>query len=202
MACQHPDTCLVIFAKSPLPGKVKTRLIPVLGKEGACQLYKSMAQKIITNLSSANVCHVHLYIHPVINHGFFKDLQKANELTMFQQEGKDLGDRMSHAIDVSLKDHAKVIIIGTDCPEYSADYIEQAIYGLDDKDVVIGPAKDGGYVLIGMKQPHSHLFTQIDWGKSTVLDKTLKKIDEISLHYQLLQALHDIDVPADLKFHS
>ena len=200
MACQHPDTCLVIFAKSPIPGKVKTRLIPELGKEGACQLYKSMAQKIITNLSMANLCHVHLYVHPDINHDFFKDLQETNELTMIRQEGKDLGDRMSHAISTSLERYAKAIIIGTDCPEYSADYIERAISVLDDKDVVIGPAKDGGYVLIGMKQFYPNLFTHIEWGQSSVLSKTLKKIDEKSLQYQLLPALHDIDIPADLNF--
>lgn len=199
MSYQYSDTCLIIFAKAPIIGKVKTRLIPALGAEGACQLYEEMARKIIVNLSESKICQAKVYSHLDITHQFFKDLEISNALKVYPQHGNDLGERMFQAVKSRLIKFSKVIVIGTDCPDYSADYIESAIHVLDKKDVVIGPATDGGYVLIGMKTPEPHVFTQIKWGQNTVLEKTLERLIEKSLTYQLLSPLHDIDVPADLK---
>ena len=199
MSYQYPDTCLVIFAKAPIPGKVKTRLIPALGIEGACQLYEEMAHNIIVKLAESKICQVNVYSHLDMTHQFFKDLEIRNALKIYSQQGNNLGERMFQAIKSTLINFSKVIVIGADCPEYSADYLENAIHALDRKDVVIGPATDGGYVLIGMKTAEPHVFARISWGGNTVLDNTVERIVESSLSYELLSPLHDIDVPADLK---
>ena len=199
MSYQYPDTCLVIFAKAPIIGKVKTRLIPALGAEGACEFYQEMAHNIIVNLAESEICQVKIYSHLDSTHQFFKDLEISNALKVYPQHGNNLGERMFQAIKNSLINFSKVIVIGTDCPEYSAYYLESAIQALDRKDVVIGPATDGGYVLIGMKTAEPHVFARINWGGKTVLDNTVERIVESSLSYELLSPLHDIDVPADLK---
>lgn len=199
MMYQYPDACLVIFAKAPVAGKVKTRLIPALGAEGACQLYQRMANSIIVSLVNSAVCQVNVFAYPDVKHAFFKDLKNSNVLKINSQYGNDLGDRMLQAITNTHKKFLKVILIGTDCPDYSAAYIESAIKALDNNDVVIGPATDGGYVLIGTKTPEAHIFSHINWGENTVLNETIQRIREASLTYQLLPPLHDIDIPSDLK---
>jgi hypothetical protein len=104
------------------------------------------------------------------------------------------------AIQDALQDYDKVIVIGTDCPDYTCEYIEQAINLLDETDVVIGPAMDGGYVLIGMKKAYEFLFYDIPWSSNAVLETTIEKIKNHSLSYALLPSLRDIDTPDDLQY--
>lgn len=198
MSYKYPETCLVIFAKAPVPGKVKTRLIPALGEEGACQLYKHMLTTIVARLAEASLCSIRLYCHPDTTHEVFTYLAKQYGVVLCTQEGGDLGERMLVACRQTLTQHAKVIAIGSDCPGYSKSYLDKAINALNEMDVVVGPAYDGGYVLLGMKEAEPLIFSQVEWGTETVLGKTLINLQNKNLSTYLLPSLHDIDVPDDL----
>ncbi len=198
MSHRYPDTALLVFAKAPEPGKVKTRLIPLLGKVAASEFYSKMASDIISRLAESKLCPMILYCHPDTTHLFFEQHAKKFNLKLRSQQGMNLGERMFHAVKWALDSSSKVIIIGTDCPSYSAHYIEEAVNQLDKYAVVVGPATDGGYVLIGMKQAHHQLFSDIEWGTNTVLQATVTKIKENKLSYFLLSPLNDIDEPGDL----
>lgn len=114
------------------------------------------------------------------------------------QQGADLGERMAFSFSIALQTHDKVIIIGTDCPALDEEYIEQAIQALGEHDVVIGPAEDGGYVLLGLRKFSLELFTGISWGSDSVLKQTRQVLKDLSWSYKELGIMHDIDRPKDL----
>jgi len=200
MSYRYPDTVLLIFAKAPVPGRVKTRLIPFLGKEGACELYAHMATNIVSHLSASFLCPVHLCCQPDTSHIFFRGHARRQYVEVESQTGSDLGARMHNAIAHGLKKYQKAIVIGTDCPDYSVEYIEEAIQQLDVIDVVVGPAYDGGFVLIGMKKAHASIFYKVEWGGENVLQTTRRNIATQRLTLNLLSPLHDIDTVEDLKY--
>lgn len=213
---------LIIFLKYPEPGKVKTRLAKTLGDEKACAVYKSLAEGIIKNISSKNPLTYDVHI-------FFTPADKKNEITEWlksivdnnqeakaqysPQKGSDLGERMSNAFKQILggKDCKRGIIIGTDCPEIDATLIENAFGVLKEKDIVIGPCKDGGYYLLGMSRPvpvsfeqgpASDLFVDIDWSTDRVFKQTMEKIRKNKLSCGILKILVDIDTIEDLYHYS
>lgn len=200
MSYRYPDTVLLIFAKAPVPGRVKTRLIPFLGKEGACELYTHMATDIISRLSASFLCPVHLYCQPDPSHIFFREHARRQYIEVGSQTGSDPGARMHNAIAHGLKKYQKAIVIGTDCPDYSAEYVEEAIKQLDVIDVVVGPAYDGGFVLIGMKKVYASIFHKVEWGGKNVLQTTRRNIATQKLTSNLLPPLHDVDTVEDLKY--
>ena len=200
MSYKYTDTCLLVFAKAPVPGKVKTRLIPALGEDGACHFYTEMLSQIVERFALSKLCPIHLLCHPDTEHNFIKEISSKLDLQLFPQQGRDLGERMFHASTKALMTYSNVILIGADCPDYSIDYIEKSIDLLEDNDVVIGPAFDGGYVLIGMKRPYKYLFNDIEWSTGTVLQTTMIRIKENNLSCALLPPLNDIDRPEDLSF--
>ena len=132
------------------------------------------------------------------------DLPTVQALPLYQQKGCDLGERLAHAIKASFTDssHSKttagVFVVGTDCPSLSAQYLQTACSMLEQYDAVIGPADDGGYVLLGLKIPNAGLFKDIEWGGSAVFDATLSRLHEFNLSYYALPSLSDIDHPQDL----
>lgn len=200
MNYQYPNATLLIFAKAPEVGKVKTRLIPALGEKAACDLYQTMTETIVQRFASTNLCSVSLYCSPDSGHDFFTDLRSRFSLQTYAQTGRDLGEKMHIAMQHHFAHYEKVILIGTDCPAITKEYVVQALCALDDKDVVIGPAYDGGYVLIGMKQANDNVFCQVKWSSDTVLETTRQNLEAEGLSHHLLQTLHDIDVPEDLCF--
>ena len=141
---------------------------------------------------------IELCCTPNRNTLFFLDCENRFSVTLADQQGSELGERMAFAISVALQTHEKVIIIGTDCPDLDENYIEQAILALDDVDAVIGPAKDGGYVLLGLRKFSIDLFTGFSWGSDTVLAQTRKVLNDLSWSHQELGIMHDIDRPEDL----
>ena len=188
---------LIIFIKNPVLGKVKTRLAATVGDVTAFEVYKKLlnhTQKI-TLLTDAD------------KFLFYSDfLQREDEwpndrFIKHLQKGNDLGERMCNAFENTfLNKYQKVIIIGSDCIDLSAAFIEDAYLLLNDRDVVIGPAKDGGYYLLGMKTPHPYLFKNVSWSTSQVLKQTLSICKSQHLNYSLLPTLTDIDVENDLSF--
>lgn len=190
------NAAILQFLKSPESDRVKTRLWPTIGEENARLLHKKLASLVANHLG--NMKHVDRYLWSTQLGDFAERLALTYEMTHRQQVGESLGERLSFAVKSSFPRHKKVLVIGSDCPFIGEDYMNAAIHALDSQDVVLGPAKDGGYVLIGMNKYHSQFFEHISWGSEHVLSQTLEKTVALNLTYTLLPVLNDIDVASDL----
>lgn len=194
------DGCLVIMAKAPVPGRVKTRLIPAIGAASAATLHRQMLWEVTTKMLRSNICPIQLWCDPTIDHPDFYALEKAGA-HLFTQSGKDLGDRMAHALTTALKEFRAAAVIGCDCPGLSPDVIYRTFGKLDDKtiDVVLGPAEDGGYYLLGASKPCRGLFRDITWGTSNVLAQSRAKLLSLGCRWHELETLWDLDEVEDLR---
>jgi hypothetical protein len=190
------NQALLIFAKNLVYGQVKTRLAATVGNDTAMTVYKHLLQ------------HTESVTHqlPVNKFVFFSDAIELNDTWCendYQkqiQSGDDLGARMQHAFELAFAQQNKeVVIIGTDCLEITPGIIMDTFIHLKDSDVVIGPAKDGGYYLAGMKQLHPSLFININWSTSEVLQQTLAVCKSQHLSVYLMPVLSDIDTESDLS---
>jgi len=189
---------LMIFCKSPIPGTVKTRLIPSVGEDAACKLHIELATRQIKDclnpviLASADV---ELWCTPDTNAEFFQQF----DLPLKLQKGDDLGDRMSHAFE-SL--NVPGILIGIDCPNLSAAYILNAIEKLGTHDAIIGPAEDGGYGLIGLGNMNAvsnkKVFENIPWSTDSVCADTCTVFNQVYKNWSLLPLLWDVDREEDI----
>jgi len=187
---------LIIFAKNPVLGKVKTRLASTIGDKKALEVYKELLDHTCSIASKVDVEKKVYYSDFINNDDLWNNANFEQEL----QHGNDLGKRMSNAFKETFKSfNGKVVVIGTDCKELSTEIIDQAFSGLEYADIVIGPALDGGYYLIGMKSLEEKIFENIDWSTSAVLEQTIDKIDTKRLSFLLLKTLSDIDNEHDLK---
>ncbi len=191
---------LIIFTRYPEPGKAKTRLIPVLGKEGAANLHRLMTQRTIANaLSLQNSRQLSVAIHYTGSSQQLMQDWLGTDMIYHQQSDGDLGARMSAAFQTSFDlGIDKVVIIGTDCPKLKLEIIAKAFDELSDQDLVLGPAKDGGYYLIGMRRRIPELFDGIKWGTDEVFGDTLAIAQNLDLSIAVLPTLADIDRPDDL----
>ncbi len=192
------DTKILVFTKPPITGKCKSRLVPALGEKGAAQLQARLLKKIITELVEFNLCAFEIWqTEPT---SCFADLfvNKDVSVVVHTQQGNTLGERMSNAMQQTLQDVSRVIIIGSDCILYSKPYIKMAISCLNTESLVIGPAADGGYVLIGANQYYPAIFENISWGSSCVFQQTILKAQHKGIAYNVLEELWDIDTPSDL----
>lgn len=187
---------LLIFAKNPEAGNVKTRLAATMGNSAALAIYNQLL------LHTAAVT---VYL-PVDKFVFFspfipeEDVWDGRFYFKERQHGNDLGERMSNAFAITFdKGYDELVIIGSDCLELNAGIIMNAFAYLNQHDVVIGPAADGGYYLLGMKQMHKGLFENMEWSTATVLADTIIKSDSLGLKHYLLPVLKDIDEEKDLE---
>ena len=196
---KYPDAVVLIFAKAPIPGEVNTRLIPGIGVDAATQLQVELIHSRLESLKKQSLCNVELWCSPNSNHVFFQQCQKQYGVTLFEQQGDDLGERMSSAIKESLQRFKRVVLIGTDAPSLTTEHIETSIKKLDSNDVVIAPAEDGGYVLIGMAQHCDTVFQSVPWGTGEVLSCTRGKIKASSLVNAELEQCWDIDRVEDYQ---
>jgi hypothetical protein len=192
----YPQACIVLFARAPVPGQVKTRLIPALGAAGACAVHEQLLGKVLKVLDENGLCAQELWVDQLPEHPAFASFKGPVHV----QLGNDLGARLGHAMRQVRLDYRQVIFIGTDCPALDIRYLEQALKALQSgKQLVVGPAADGGYVLIGCSELYAALFEGIDWGTSEVLSQTLQKAEQLKLDYAVLATLSDIDRPEDLQ---
>lgn len=194
MTYRHPDAVIQIFARAPVPGAVKTRLIPALGAEGAAALQAKLLFRTLEMATRASMAPVQLWCAPDCRHAAFQDWPGVSRHV---QQGADLGERMAHALAAGLRSAQRVVLIGTDCPALDANGLHQAIARLADHDVVLGPAEDGGYVLVGWRRPVA-LFAGIDWGSEQVLDQTRARLRAAGASWHELPVLWDVDRPADV----
>jgi rSAM/selenodomain-associated transferase 1 len=185
---------LMIFVRNPVYGKVKTRLAATLGDTLALKVYCFLLDhtaKLTETIDAKRI----VYYSEFIGSG---DVWDGTCLKAIQH-GRDLGERMSNAFNEQLKStSAKAVLIGSDCYALTSKIIHDAFRYLDQYDVVIGPALDGGYYLIGMNRPHKELFDKILWSTASVLEETRLRCQKQGLRYYLLPALPDIDEEKDL----
>lgn len=192
------STRIVILAKAPVPGQVKTRLIPALGAAGAARLARYMLNRALDTAQAAVLGPVELCMSPGTDSPEWGRIDlPLGVLTSEQGEG-DLGARMARAARRSLISSDKVLLIGTDCPALSEQHLRAAAKALDDHDAFLHPALDGGYVLLGLRTFHPYLFNDMPWSTRVVADLTLARLRDLDWQVQLGETLPDIDEPTDL----
>ena len=195
---RHPDARLLLLTKAPEPGKVKTRLAAFLGADAAAGLYEKLLHDCLEMGVAADLCPVEIWCSPSTDHVFFQRCRERYCTDLHLQIQGDIGQRMSHAIMSALRRAEYAVLIGADCPALTADDLEAAFSALKQgADVVLGPAEDGGYYLIGMRNHHPGLFANIPWSTHEVLAATEMHLRAQGLNWRLLPVHRDIDTAED-----
>ncbi|MET0082852.1 MAG: TIGR04282 family arsenosugar biosynthesis glycosyltransferase [Sedimenticola sp.] len=196
---QFLDSKLLIFAKAPVAGLAKTRLAPLLGHEGAADLYARLLSDTVTKFTRQADLPVECWCAPDTDHPLFDAFSREHGIDLKVQQGADLGERMAFAAADALVSSDAVVLIGGDCPQLSVNHLRQTLQWLHQgADAVLGPAEDGGYVLLGLKRFDNALFREIPWGGSRVLELTRQRLDALGWCWRELDTLWDIDRPEDL----
>jgi hypothetical protein len=212
MASPHQATplpslsaALVIFAKAPIPGQVKTRLCPPLTPDEAATLHGSFVLDTLERTKTAAAklklqIDRYLACAPSSTLAFFKIMEERQSVKLIEQVGDDLGTRMHQACTTLFtQGYRRVLLIGTDVPTLPLDHFKQALTSLENHDLVLGPAIDGGYYLIGLTRPIPELFVDIPWSTDQVLRLTQEKAVKLGLTTALLEPWRDVDTLADLQ---
>ena len=199
MTYKYSDAVLMIFCKAPVAGQVKTRLTTKLNAEQAMQVHIELTQRTLQLATLSHLCPVQLWCTPSTVNPFFTASAQIYPVILQQQEGDDLGERMNHAFCQALNRYARALIIGCDCPSLNEQDMEEALTALNQDDCcVLAPAEDGGYVLIGLNQPHPELFDNMPWGTGRVLEQTRTRIRQHNIRFHALRQQWDLDTPVDL----
>jgi len=199
MSSVGPQTALVVFVKNPELGKVKTRLAAQIGEQKALEIYLNLLN-YTHSIATSWDAQVRVYYSDFIPE---VDLWDVGFGTKHLQTGNDLGERLEHAVEETFGDGFEiVIVIGSDCPKLNVEHLKKACIELADVDVVLGPAKDGGYYLIGMKSPHKELFRDKTWSSPSLFDQTMDTMIKNGLSWYELPILGDIDTVEDLERYS
>ncbi len=210
---RFPSARILVFAKAPVAGSVKTRLIPVLGADGAARLHADLLRQLVARTARARsdvnrsqvsppIAPFELWCAPDTEHALFHALERAFDLELRAQCDGDLGQRMLTASVDALTRARSVVLIGSDCPDMSQAYLASALDLLarPDVDAVLGPAADGGYVLLALSQAPSSLFADIPWGGNRVAGVTRRRLSGLGWRWRELPVLRDLDRPEDLAW--
>ena len=191
---------IAVFAKAPIAGEVKTRLIPALGEDGAAALHRALVMHAIETAVGAGIGPVELWCAPDAGHPFFAACSRCCGVTLAAQGEGDLGARMQLAFEKMLGEGGRALLVGSDVPAMTPEYLRAADAALaQGHDAVLGPAEDGGYVLIGLSRVDAGLFENIRWSAPDVLAVTRSRIARLGWRYLELPALWDVDRPEDLR---
>ena len=199
MGAEPGRALLIQFARAPEPGAVKTRMLPHLSARQACDLHCELVAWTSRQLVSAGLGVVELAVAGDTGGVLFRACRASGVSAIYPQVGRDLGERMYRAILGGLARYDRVILVGSDCPWIDGPYLQSALEALDAASVALGPALDGGYVLIGARQVRPELFTRISWGTEAVLAQTRLRLEALGLRWRELPALRDVDRPEDLS---
>ena len=193
------ESCVIVFVKYPEPGKVKQRLAQDIGDTAAAHLYQSMVMDQLHTLQQTQfplyLCFTPSQAEENMNQWL------GSQYTLIPQQGEDLGKRMHHAFtSLFQQSYTRAILVGSDLPDVPYEYLTQADHALAVHDVVIGPAADGGYYLIGFNKHsyHSSVFDDISWGSDSVLSQTRDSIDKLHLSSHQVPVWYDIDTIEDV----
>ncbi len=190
---------LVVMARAPVPGEVKTRLHTHLSHEQCASLYTALLRDAIALAEAVPGCHRFLSCSPPDAMRLFRDFAPTGMGFIAQRQG-DIGQRMlGIMVDIHAIGHSPIVIVGSDIPLLQPSLIEQAIKKLVDHDLCLGPAADGGYYLIGARSPHEPIFKGIRWSTSSVLAATLSRAKSLGLTAALLEVCSDLDTIGDLR---
>ena len=192
---------LILFAKVPRPGKVKTRLQPDISPERGCELYRAFIDDLLaTTRSLKNVKRI-MGCDPSQSDPYFEALSEKYQVDLMDQRGADLGERMRNAFEeIRERGNGRVVIIGTDSPTLPVEMIRKAFFHLETHDLVLGPCLDGGYYLIGSRDKIPPVLDGIPWGTDLVLGLTLRKVTDHKIKCALLPFWYDVDTIEDLRF--
>lgn len=188
---------IAILAKAPLPGLAKTRLAPALGADGAAALQARLIERAVETARLAAVGPVTLWAAPDQDHPAFQTLAALFGVTLARQPDGDLGVRMLAALAAA---PGAAIVIGTDCPALQAAHLRAAAEALaGGVDAVVVPVEDGGYALIGMREPQPGLFADMPWSTAAVMAETRRRLTHLSLSWREPARLWDVDLPEDVE---
>lgn len=191
---------LLVFTRAPVPGQTKTRLIPLLGAQGAAEFHETVLSETLADAKASMFETVEIWCEPDINHPFLQQCSLDFSCALQVQHGNNLGEKMHHATNETLATYNFVVLIGCDCPAISTDILNQSYQALSNgKDAVLGPSSDGGYYLIGLKKPNPDIFQDMSWGKGNVAEMTRQNFIRLGLDYIELVELADIDTPDDYQ---
>ena len=193
-------TRIVIFAKAPLPGFAKTRLIPALGEQGAAELARRMLLHTVTQALAAGLGPVELCVTPSMRETVWRSLSIPAGVAWSEQGNGDLGKRMARAAQRSIAAGDSVLLVGSDCPAVDAALLRRADISLERFDATLVPTADGGYIVLGLKQFHVSVFESIQWSSDGVAAATLERCERLGWKLETHATLHDIDEPADLHW--
>ncbi len=189
---------VVIFAKAPVPGKVKTRLAATIGPELAAACHQAFIADTVATVVESGLTGLIAHAGDVSHHGF--DCARQAGFEFEEQPSGDLGHRMFSLLESRLKSAGHVVFVGTDSPTLPAEHIKRAVQMLDEVDVVIGPSFDGGYYLIALKEAHQAPFDGISWSTEAVFSQTVDRCLAAGLTYAVLPFWYDVDHVEDLRF--
>lgn len=187
---------LCIFARAPVYGRVMTRLAADIGREGAAVAHHELVEDTLTRLAPMEGITIELWLDDPAHPGG-RAWARRWSLPLRRQQGDDLGGRMHAALSRCLAQGSRGVVVGTDCPSVDAAYVRRALAALDDHDVVLGPAADGGYGLVGVRRAVPEMFHGISWGTATVLKESLSAASAAGASVALLEEIWDVDTAAD-----
>lgn len=191
---------VLVFTRTPVPGRVKTRLIPAIGPERAANLHRAMLWRAVATAVDAGIGPVELWCSPSRDHPYLRDIEREFDAALRIQSGADLGARMHRALTSKCGAGAGAVLIGTDCPFLESADLQRAAQALRaGADAVLGPAEDGGYYLIGVRRSRMQVFSGIDWGSARVLDATRERLEALGWQWHELTLRRDVDRPDDLQ---
>lgn len=194
----HKDA-FVIFAKAPQPGNVKTRLQPYLSQDESAELYKRFIVDTVTTAEGLDGVDAFVACLPCKEDPAFSDLVRDRKVSLIDQRGHDLGERMHNVLRYFItRGYNKVVIVGADSPSLPLDYISMAYDELDRKHLVVGPSYDGGYYLLGAAGVTPDIFDQVPWSTMNVFNITLRKARAQKLEYAVLPYWYDVDTIRDV----
>jgi rSAM/selenodomain-associated transferase 1 len=197
---RYPDARIAVLAKAPRAGQCKTRLIPALGAERAARLQSRLLLRGVGLLLAARLCPLDLWCDPTPDHPDFQTLGRQGA-QLGCQSGTDLGERMAAALRSGLGTARLVVVIGSDIPDLGPEPLATAIEALlAGQDAVLGPVADGGYCLLGLRQPCDSLFTDMAWSTAHVADLTRQRLQHAGLRWLELPVLRDVDTVEDLEW--
>lgn len=201
MTMLAPFIDIAVFARAPVAGEAKTRLIPRLGAEGAARLQERLIASTLAKSVALPGARVTLWVAGEARSPFIAGCARRSGIRVRIQQGSDLGARMLHALATTLPPGRgdRCLLIGTDCPALTTADLASAAQALAAHDAVVQPAEDGGYVLIGLRAPHAPLFEGIEWGGPTVMQATRERLARLGLRCCERPPLPDLDTPADYE---
>jgi len=189
---------ILVFAKAPIPGQVKTRLVPHLSDDGAALLHRRLAEHAIATAVESGVGRVELWCAPDRMHPFFGDCAARFGVPLHRQAEGSLGTRMAAAARDALNRARCAVLIGCDCPALGPEHLQRAVASLAaGNDAAVVPAEDGGYVLLALASFHESLFEGIAWSTDAVLAQTTERFERLGMRFELATPLWDVDRPAD-----